>query len=61
MVVIAAALVGVAFQMGAMQGELISKSRSVAALQADNRELRGLVFRHLESHSLLDKEEGDER
>ena len=49
-VVILAALAGVAVQMGAMQAEIKAKEDAIAVLRVDVRELRDGWTRHLESH-----------
>ena len=51
-----ALLLGAAAIIGGIQTELTAQKRTSAALQADNREIRGMVFQHLENHSPLAKE-----
>ena len=52
---IAAILVGASAAIGGMRNDLEAKTRAISALQADNREIRGLIFQHLGNHSPLAK------
>ena len=45
-----AILLGAAATIGGIGNDLGAKTRDIAALQADNREIRGLIFRHMEDH-----------
>ena len=50
-VVILAAVLGVAATMGAMRNDIEAKGESIMVLRGDVRELRDGWVRHIESHS----------